>query len=57
MEDKRKLTAAIIGAITAYIQTEQQPPPATPRVKPKTKADRWKISRRQRLMRAKRVKL
>gem|GEM_PF-3700888 len=27
MEDKRKLTAAIIGAITAYIQTEQQPTP------------------------------
>jgi hypothetical protein len=32
MEDKRKLTAAIIGAITAYIQMEKAPP-ATPRVK------------------------
>jgi hypothetical protein len=38
MEDKRKLTAAIIGAITAYIQMEKAPP-ATPRVKPETKAN------------------
>ncbi|MCK4368620.1 MAG: hypothetical protein KAV68_03000 [Dehalococcoidales bacterium] len=37
MEDKRKLTAAIIGAITAYIQMEQPPPPAFPRVKPEPK--------------------
>ncbi len=43
MEDKRKLTAAIMGAITAYIQTEQQPPPVTPRVEPQTKANRWSI--------------
>ena len=56
MEDKRKLTAAIMGAITAYIQMEQQLPPLTPRVKPRTKANRWKISRRQELMKAKRAK-
>lgn len=53
MEDKRKLTAAIMGAITAYIQIEQQTPPVTPRGKPRTKANRWKISRRQELMKAK----
>ncbi len=47
MEDKRKLTAAIIGAITAYIQTEKPTPPATPRVKPKIKANQWKIPRRR----------
>ncbi len=35
MEDKRKLTAAIIGAIIAYLQMELKPPPATSRVKPK----------------------
>ncbi len=29
IEDK-KLIAAIVGAITAYIQMEQQPPPASP---------------------------
>ena len=56
MEDKRKLTAAIMGAITAYIQIEQQTPPVTPRGKPRTKANRWKISRRQELMKAKRAK-
>jgi len=33
MEDKRKLTAAIMGAIIAYLQTEQQPPPVTPKAK------------------------
>jgi hypothetical protein len=32
MKDKKKLTAAIIGAVIAYIQTE--PPTPTPRVKP-----------------------
>jgi hypothetical protein len=35
MEDKRKLTAAIVGAITAYLQMEPKPP-ATSRVKPET---------------------
>ena len=44
MGDKRKLIAAIIGAITAYIQME-----------PKTTANRWQISRPQELMRAKRL--
>jgi len=43
MEDKRKLTAAILGAITAYIQMEKQPSPPTPRVKPKIKANQRKI--------------
>jgi hypothetical protein len=38
MEDKRKLTAAIMGAITAYFQMEKSPP-ATSRVKPETKAN------------------
>jgi hypothetical protein len=33
MEDKRKLTAAIIGAITAYLQMEKNSP-ATSGVKP-----------------------
>ncbi|MDH5696349.1 MAG: hypothetical protein OEZ00_07115 [Dehalococcoidia bacterium] len=56
MEDKRKLMAAILGAITAYIQMEQQPAPVTASGKSKTKANRWKISRRERLMKAKRVK-
>jgi hypothetical protein len=37
MENKRKLTAAIIGAITAYIQMEQPSHPTTPRVKPEPK--------------------
>jgi hypothetical protein len=44
MEDKRKLTAAIMGAIIAYIEME-----------PKTTANRWQISRPQELMRAKRL--
>jgi hypothetical protein len=44
MEDKRKLTAAIMGAIIAYIQME-----------PKITANRWQISRPQELMRAKRL--
>ena len=52
MEDKRKLMAAIMGAVTAYIQMEQPPTPVTPGVKPGTKAERWTISRRQRLMKA-----
>ena len=30
MGDKRKLMAAIMGAITAYIQMELQPPSMTP---------------------------
>jgi len=34
MQDK-KLIAAILGAITAYIQMEQQPHPVTPESKPK----------------------
>jgi len=42
--DKRKLIAAIMGAIAAYIEME-----------PKTTANRWQISRPQELMRAKRL--
>ena len=42
MEDKRKLTAAIIGAITAYLQMEKNPP-VTPSAKPKIKAIQRKI--------------
>jgi len=47
MEDKRKLIAAIMGAVNAYIQTEQQTPSVaptvTPRVEPQPKVSRWKI--------------
>jgi hypothetical protein len=35
MKDKKKLTAAIMGAVIAYIQMEQQLPQVAPRVKPK----------------------
>ncbi len=42
MEDK-KLTAAILGAITAYIQMEQKLPKLVPKVKPGIKAERRKI--------------
>jgi len=44
MEDK-KLIAAIMGAITIYIQMEQQPPSVTPGSKPQPKASEQKISR------------
>jgi len=54
--EKRTLMAAIMGAVIAYTQMEQQPTPVTPGVKPRTKANRWKISRRQELMKAKRAK-
>ena len=37
MEDK-KLIAAIVGAITAYIQMEQEPLPVTSESKPKPQA-------------------
>ncbi|MBE9482279.1 MAG: hypothetical protein IMY88_01210 [Chloroflexi bacterium] len=51
MEDKRKLIAAIMGAVNAYIQTEQQTPSVaptvTPRVEPQPKVSRWKIFRRR----------
>ncbi|MBA7622716.1 hypothetical protein ES703_30098 [subsurface metagenome] len=43
MEDKRKLTAAIIGAVAAFIQTEKQPPPTAPGDKPETRASKGKI--------------
>jgi len=49
MEDK-KLIAAIIGAITAYIQMEQQPPSVTPGSKPQPKIEGWKVSKQQKLM-------
>ena len=38
MEDKRKLMAAIMGAIITYTQTEQQPSSATPEAKPQPEA-------------------
>lgn len=44
MEDK-KLIAAILGAIAAYIQTEQQPLPVTPESKPKPQISRLQVSR------------
>jgi hypothetical protein len=37
MKDKKKLTAAIMGAIIAYIEMEPKPPPAVPKVKPEPK--------------------
>jgi len=56
MEDKRKLIAAIMGAVNAYIQMEQQPPSVaptvTPRVEPQPKVSRWKIFRRRGSMKA-----
>jgi len=52
----RKLIAAIMGAVSAHIEIEQQPLPVTPRVKPQPKVSRWKIARRQELMKAKRRK-
>jgi hypothetical protein len=56
MEDKRKLIAAIMGAVNAYIQMEKQPPSVastvTPRVEPQPKVSRWKIFRRGGSMKA-----
>jgi len=43
MEDKRKLTAIIMGAISAYIQMEQKPPQLVPKVEPGKKSKRRKI--------------
>ncbi len=40
MEDKRKLMAAIMGAVIAYIQMEQQLSLTIPEVKPHPEADR-----------------
>jgi hypothetical protein len=37
MGDKRKLMAAIIGAITTYIQMEPKSPQVAPMVKPEQK--------------------
>jgi hypothetical protein len=37
MKDKKKLTAAIIGAVIAYIQMEPKLPQVAPRVKPEPK--------------------
>ena len=37
MKDKKKLTAAIMGAIIAYIQMEPKPPQVAPPVKPEPK--------------------
>ena len=56
MKDKKKLTAAIMGAIAVENQMEQQATAVTPRVKLQTKTSRWRISRQQELMKAKRVK-
>ena len=52
----RKLIAAIMGAVSAYIELEQQPLSPTSRVKPQPKVNRWKISRRQELMKGKKRK-
>ena len=53
MEDKQKLTAVIMGAISAYIQMEPPPPMATPekipRAKPRSTINRWKILGRRKL--------
>ena len=46
MEDK-KLIAAILGAIAAYIQMEQQPLPVNPGSKPKPQVNRLQTSKRQ----------
>jgi len=43
MEDK-KLIAAIVGAITTYIQMEQQPTSVTPESKPKLQVSRLQVS-------------
>ena len=52
MKDERKLIAAIMGAITTYIQMEQQPSVVTPKVKPQPKVSRWKIFKRQKSVKA-----
>ncbi len=52
MEDKGKLIAAIMGAVNAYIQTEQQPPSVAPTVDTQQKISRWKIFKRRGSMRA-----
>ena len=56
MEDKRKLIAAIMSAVNAYIQMEQQPPSvapiAVPRVESQPKVSWWKTFRRRGSMKA-----
>jgi hypothetical protein len=47
MEDKRKLIAAIMGAVNYYIQMEQRPPSVAHQVKPQPKVRRWNIFRRR----------
>ena len=47
MEDKKKLIAAMMGAVNAYIQMEQQPPSVAPMIKPQPKVSRWKIFKRR----------
>jgi hypothetical protein len=37
MADKKKITAAIISAVTTYIQMEPKSPPVAPGVKPEQK--------------------
>ncbi len=56
MEDKGKLIAAIMSAVSTYIQMEQQPPSvaptAAPRVESQPKVSWWKIFRRRGSMKA-----
>ena len=51
MEDRRKLLVAIMSAINACMQMEQQPPlvapTVVPGVEPQPKVSWWKIFRRQ----------
>jgi hypothetical protein len=52
MKDREKLIAAIMTAVNAYIQTEQQPPSVAPRIDTQQKVSRWKIFKRRGSMRA-----
>ena len=45
--------AAIMGAITTYIEMEQHPLSVTPKVKPQPKVSRWRVFKRQRSIRDK----
>ena len=46
MEDKGKLMVATMGAISAYIRMEQQPPSVAPESSPTEKLIGWQISQR-----------
>lgn len=52
MKEKEAATAAIMGAVNAYIQQEEQARAAIPGVKPYPEISPWRLFGRQELMRA-----